>query len=105
MFTTSGGLWYNVYTTEYTTCTNHNPLVVYRHLTTGGMWYNVYTTEYITIHLLYIDTLQQVECDIIYIQQNTPQITFHLLYIDTLQQVNCDIMYIQQSVSQSTGCI
>jgi hypothetical protein len=50
MFTTSGGLWYNVYTTEYTTCTNHNPLVVYRHLTTDGMWYNVYTTEYITNH-------------------------------------------------------
>jgi hypothetical protein len=40
-----------------------------------------------------------------YIQQNTPQITIHLLYIDTLQQVDCDIMYIQQSVSQSTGCI
>jgi hypothetical protein len=24
---------------------NHNPLVVYRNLTTGGLWYNVYTTE------------------------------------------------------------
>jgi len=32
-------LWYNVYTTEYTT--NHNPLVVYRHLTTGWLQYNV----------------------------------------------------------------
>jgi predicted GIY-YIG superfamily endonuclease len=39
-------MWYNVYTTEYTT--NHNPLVVYIRLTTGGMWYNVYTTEYTT---------------------------------------------------------
>jgi hypothetical protein len=39
MFTTSGGLWYNLYTTEYTT--NHNPLVVYRHLTTGWLQYNV----------------------------------------------------------------
>jgi hypothetical protein len=36
---TTGGLWYNVYTTEYTT--NHNPLVVYRHLTTGWLQYNV----------------------------------------------------------------
>ena len=36
-------------------------------------------------HLSYIDTLQQVNCDIMYIQQNTPQITIHLLYIDTLQ--------------------
>jgi hypothetical protein len=45
---TTGGLWYNVYTTEYTT--NHNPLVVYRNLTTGGLWYNVYTTEYTTNH-------------------------------------------------------
>jgi uncharacterized protein with ATP-grasp and redox domains len=45
----------------------------------------------------YIDTLQQVNCDIMYIQQNTPQITIHLLFIDTLQQVDCDIMYIQQN--------
>jgi hypothetical protein len=45
---TTGGMWYNVYTTEYTT--NHNPLVVYRHLTTGGMWYNVLTTNYTTNH-------------------------------------------------------
>jgi hypothetical protein len=43
---------------------------------------------------LYIDTLQQVDCDIMYIQQSIPQITIHL-YIDTLQQVDCDIMYIQ----------
>jgi hypothetical protein len=34
---TTGGMWYNVLTTEYTT--NHNPLVVYRHLTTGELWY------------------------------------------------------------------
>ena len=27
-----------------------------------------------------IDTLQQVECDIMYIQQSIPQITIHLLY-------------------------
>jgi hypothetical protein len=39
MFTTSGGLWYNLYTTEYTI--NHNPPVVYRHLTTGWLQYNV----------------------------------------------------------------
>jgi hypothetical protein len=45
---TTGELWYNVYTTEYTA--NHNPLVVYRHLTTGELWYNVYTTEYTTNH-------------------------------------------------------
>jgi hypothetical protein len=45
---TTGGIWYNVYTTEYTT--NHNPLVVYRHHATGGLWYNVYTTEYTTNH-------------------------------------------------------
>jgi hypothetical protein len=50
------------------------------------------STPQITIHLLYIDTLQQVNCDIMYIQQNIPQITIHLLYIDTLQQVNCDII-------------
>ena len=63
----------------------------------------VYTTEYtqITIHMLYIDTLQQVNCDIMYIQQSIPQITIHL-YIDTLQQVNCDIMYIQQNTPQIT---
>ena len=47
----------------------------------------------ITIHLLYIDTLQQVNCDIMYIQQSILQITIHLLYIDTIQQVNCDIMH------------
>ena len=46
---TTGGLWYNVYTTEYTT--NHIPLVVYIHLTTGGLWYNKYTTEYTTNHI------------------------------------------------------
>ena len=56
----------------------------------------------ITIHMLYIDTLQQVNCDIMYIQQTAPQITIHLLYIDTLQQVNCDIMYIQQSIPKIT---
>jgi hypothetical protein len=61
---TTGGMWYNVYTTDYTT--NHNPLVVYRHLTTDGLCYNILTTNYITIHLLYIDTLQQVHCAIIY---------------------------------------
>ena len=27
-------------------------------------------------------------CDIMYIQQNTPQITIHMLYIDTLQYFN-----------------
>jgi hypothetical protein len=31
--------------------------------------------------MLYIDTLQQVNCEIMYIQQNTPQITIHMLYI------------------------
>ena len=58
----------------------------------------------ITIHVLYIITLQHVDCGIMYIhvQQNTPQITFHLLYIETIQQVNCDIMYIQQSIPQIT---
>jgi hypothetical protein len=58
----------------------------------------------ITIHVLYIITLQHVDCGIMYIhvQQNTPQITFHLLYIDTIKQVNCDIMYIQQSIPQIT---
>ena len=56
----------------------------------------------ITIHLLYIVTLQHVDCGIMYIQQNTPQITIHLLYIDTIQQVDCDIMYIPQNTPQIT---
>jgi hypothetical protein len=44
----------------------------------------------ITIHLLYIDTLQQVECDIMYIQQSIPQITIHLLYsIYNISQFTC----------------
>jgi hypothetical protein len=50
-------------------------------------------TPQITFHLLYIETLQQVECGILYIQQSIPQITIHLLYIDTLQQMDCDKMY------------
>jgi hypothetical protein len=54
------------------------------------------------MHLLYIDTLQQIDCDIMYIPQNTPQITMHLLYIDTLQLVDCDIMYIPQNTPQIT---
>ena len=58
----------------------------------------------ITIHVLYIVTLQHVDCGIMYIhvQQNTPQITFHLLYIYTLQQVDCDIINIQQNTPQIT---
>jgi hypothetical protein len=83
--------WIVIHSVVYTLY--HNPPVV-RCLYTSV--YIQQSTPQITIHLLYIDTLQQVECDIMYIQQNTPQITFHL-YIDTLQQVDCDIMYIQQS--------
>jgi hypothetical protein len=49
--------------------------------------------DVVNIHLLYIDTLQQVDCDIMCIPQNTPQITIHLLYIDTLQQVDCTVVY------------
>jgi hypothetical protein len=45
---------------------------------------------------------QHVDCVIMYIQQNTPQITIHLLYIDTIQQVDCDIMYIPQNTPQIT---
>ena len=33
-----------------------------------------------------------MNCDIMYIQ-SIPQITIHMLYIDTLQHVDCDIMY------------
>ena len=47
---TTCGLWYNVYTCTTEYTTNHIPLVVYRHHTTGELWYNVYTTEYTTNH-------------------------------------------------------
>jgi hypothetical protein len=51
-----------------------------------------------------------MQTDIMYIQQNTPQITIHLLYIDTIQQVNCDILYTQQLEhdfmhTNETGCM
>jgi hypothetical protein len=80
----TSGMWFVVYSVVYTLY--HNPPVV-RCLYTSGIWFVVYSVVY------NIDTLQQVDCDIMYIQQNTPQITIHLMYIDTLQQVDCNIMY------------
>ena len=61
-----------------------------------------YKSPYYRLARYNIDILQQVKCDIMYIQQSIPQITIHLSYIDTLQQVNCDIMYIQQNTPQIT---
>jgi hypothetical protein len=41
-------MWYNILTTNYTT--NHNPLVVYKHLTTtSGLWFSIYSI----IHTLF----------------------------------------------------
>jgi hypothetical protein len=73
----------------------HNSPVVWCLYTTSGLWF-------VVIMVNKKRHLEQVNCDIMYIQQSIPQITIHLLYIDTLQQVNCDIMYIQQSIPQIT---
>jgi uncharacterized membrane protein len=100
LYTTSG-LWFVVYSVVYTLYQN-SPVVGCLY-TTSGLWFVVYS-----VHKFVQYKECPVNYDIMYIQQSIPQITIHWLYIDTLQQVNwiviCGVFCCIYIIPQSTCC-
>jgi hypothetical protein len=90
---TTCGLWFVVYSVVSTLY--HIPPVVRCLYTTSGLWFSIYSIIH-TLFNHYNEESKKYWENQIWWQLNNlckPQITIHLLYIDTLQQVECDIMY------------